>query len=464
MDSYRDAYMACDLSSISWGILSEVVGMLMAGFAKMDITPPINVWLSGYAARTSPAVGIHDELHAAALVLDDGKRKAAIVALDLIGLDFELVDAMRKLASEWCGIDGDALIINCSHTHSGPAALPLRAMGDVNEAYVKMLPMKVATAVKLAGDNLKPARVLLGVCEGAVGINRRERKPNGSIQLGRNPQGPIDPNVYVLRIEDCDGNVMGMVVHHAAHPVVLGPNNLLVSADYPGVAMRVIEMAFGNGAIAMFLQGCCGNINALYHGGTFADCKRVGMALAGTAIRAFSFASEVEAEPIAIRRRTLQLPLMPPPSTSELKKTMRMYRKELREAKLSGNKARERVAEAMLNWANTIAQLSRSRRSDMTKPFEMIALRIGEVAVIGLSGEVFVEYALNIRSASPFKETFVLGYTNGCIGYVPTESAYIEGGYEVDVAYKYYGTLMLSPECEQLILSEAKHMLFDLAS
>jgi len=438
--------------------------MLHAGFASVDITPPVNVWLSGYAARTSPAIGIHDNLRATALVLSSDGQKAAIVALDLIGLDFATVDAIRKLVSDWVGISGEALIINCSHTHSGPSVYLLRAMGDINKPYIETILMKVATAVKLANDNLKPAKILLGVCEGAVGINRRERKPNGSIQIGRNPEGPIDPNVYVLRVEDENGAVMGIVVHHAAHAVVLGPSNLHVSADYPGVAVRVIERVFGNGAVAMFLQGCCGNINAIREKGTFEECERVGMALAGAALRAASFANEIEPTPIAAQRCTLQLPLMPPPPVDELRGMMRSYRKDLNEARRSKDRVRENVTTAMLNWAERAIKMARSRKTSFMQPFEMSALRIGDVAIIGLSGEVFVEYALSIRSSSPFKETLVLGYTNGCIGYVPTSSAYEEGGYEVDVAYKYYGTLMLAPDCERLILDKAKSLLSELSA
>ncbi|MFA4043880.1 MAG: hypothetical protein HZRFUVUK_000659 [Candidatus Fervidibacterota bacterium] len=436
--------------------------MVYAGFAKVDITPPVNVWLSGYAARTSPAVGIHDELYARALVLSDGERKAAVVSLDLIGLDFELVDATRALVSDWVGINGEALLLNCSHTHSGPSVTALRAMGDVNKAYVQLLPMKIATAVKLASERMRGAKVLLGVCEGAVGINRRERKPNGSIQLGKNPQGVIDPNVYVLRFDGEDGRTLGIVMHHAAHSVVLGPSNLHVSADYPGVAVRAVESVLGGNAMAMFLQGCCGNINALRERQTFDECEMVGIAFAGTALRAFAFAQEIEPLPLMSMRRILQLPLAPPP-VEEIERTLEVYSKELDEARRTGNKVKERIATAMLSWAEKAKESLASGCEQSTQPFDVTILRMGDVAIVGLSGEVFIEYALNIRKASPFKETFVLGYTNGCIGYVPTESAFPEGGYEVDTAYKYYGTFMLSPKCEQLILSEVNAMLNELA-
>jgi len=436
--------------------------MLHVGFAKVDITPPMNVWLSGYAARTSPAIGIHDELHACALVMSDGERKAAVVSLDLIGLDFELVDTTRALVSDWVGIDNDALLLNCSHTHSGPSVSSLRAMGDVNKAYVQLLPMKIATAVKLASEQMRPAKVLLGICEGAVGMNRRERKPNGSIQLGKNPEGVIDPNVYVLRFDGEDGKTLGLVMHHAAHPVVLGPSNLLVSADYPGVAVRAVESVLGGNVTAMFLQGCCGNINALRERQTFDECEMVGIAFAGAVLRAFAFAQEIKPLPLLSKRQMLQLPLTPPPM-EEVERTLDVYSKELNEARQAGNEAKERIASAMLSWAEKAKESLASGCEQRMQPFDVTILRLGEIAIVGLSGEVFIEYALNIRKASPFKETLVLGYTNGCIGYVPTESAFSEGGYEVDTAYKYYGTFMLSPKCEQIILSEVKTMLDELA-
>ncbi|HID06985.1 MAG TPA: hypothetical protein EYP10_07525, partial [Armatimonadetes bacterium] len=417
--------------------------MLEGGLASVNITPPIEVWMSGFAGRPSPAKSVHDELLVKALVLSDGESKVAIVGMDLLGLDFDIVEQVRTLVREWTGIPADALLLNTSHTHSGPSVGPLRSMGDAHQAYVQLLPAKIATAVKLACERLKPITMRYGVAEGAIGINRRERKPDGSMQLGKNPAGAIDPNVYVLRIDAGDGDTIGLVFHHAAHPVVLGASNVAISADYPGVTARALERAFGNGVLAMFLQGCCGNINALRVGGTFEECERLGRALAGVAMRAAALAEPVETMPIRVHREVVQLPLLPPPSVEEAQKLVEAHRKALQEAERANNEVKARIERGMVQWAEGVYELARSGRTDLHQPFEICVIRIGDVAFVGLSGEVFIEYAQSIQAQSPIGKTMVLGYTNGCIGYVPTAIAYSEGGYEVETAYKYYATLMI---------------------
>lgn len=265
-------------------------------------------------------------------------------------------------------------------------------------------------------------------------------------------------------MDDGDGKIIGVVFHHAAHPVVLGANNVAISADYPGVTARVLERALGDGGLAMFLQGCCGNINALRVGGTFEECERLGRALAGAAMRAAALAEPVETTPIRVHREVIQLPLLPPPSVEEAQKLVEAHRKALHEAEQAGNAVRARVERGMVRWAEDVYELARSGRTDLHQPFEISVIRVGDVAFVGLSGEVFIEYAQSIQAQSPIGKTMVLGYTNGCIGYVPTAAAYSEGGYEVETAYKYYGTLMIAPESERIIIDAALRILREIAA
>ncbi|MFA0749397.1 neutral/alkaline non-lysosomal ceramidase N-terminal domain-containing protein, partial [Fervidibacter sp.] len=135
------------------------------GFGEVDITPPIGVWLTGFAARTKPCDDIHDPLSARALVLENGQgQRAAILALDLIALTDEQVATIRQLVREWTGIQPQNLLINCSHTHSAPAIgqLAPSSMGIADPVYLDLMVRKAATAVKLACDNLLDAKLFFG--------------------------------------------------------------------------------------------------------------------------------------------------------------------------------------------------------------------------------------------------------------------------------------------------------------
>ena len=229
---------------------------LKAGMAKTVITPPVGTQLSGYGGRTDPSTEVLDDLYAKALVFDDGNERIALVVCDIIGFRIDMVNEMRAIIQQQTGIKPDNIMITCTHTHSGPN------LRSADSAYVESLKLHVAGAVAAAANSMKEARVGAARGECHVGANRRHpNSPSGPYNLYKYPDGIMDPTVMVLRVEDTAGNIIGLVTNHAGHPVAWGSRELGISRDYPGFAIDVLEKVWGDDVVAIFLQGCCGDLN-----------------------------------------------------------------------------------------------------------------------------------------------------------------------------------------------------------
>ncbi len=426
--------------------------MLKAGWSAIEITPPAGIDLSGFGGRAGPNAGVHDPLFAKAICLTDGAARIALITADLVGLDADSVADVRAQVARQLGAEAPALMVACSHTHSGPATPCLPFIGDPDPRYVSELKARLARVVVEASGRLKEAEVAVGQTEALVGINRRQRMTDGSIALGRDEAGTVAPYVDVVGFRSVDGTAL--LFSHAAHPVTLGGDNLLVSADWPGYAQRFIEAEYGGKCLALFAQGCCGNINSDPRG-SFDVAEQQGRRIADAVLGARDDLTPLADGAVAGTSVVLQLPLQDPPSEADARAMLEAAARDLAAGEGTDNYGARKAKVGMVDWAQRILALARAGKTDLTRPFEVQALRLGDVAMVGLPGEVFVEYQHQIKACSPFAHTLVFGYTNGNIGYVPTASAFPEGGYEVDGAIRYYGDTMLMPDCERLVVGAA---------
>lgn len=428
---------------------------LKAAVCETSITPPVGVWLAGFAGRSSGCIGIHDELYARALVLDDGLSLACIVSMDLIALDFDLVEMIRDGISRKVGIPPERIVLNCSHTHSGPGTRTFRTMGERDELYCNIMARKLVGAVQQAADMLEPVHLRWGRAPVQIGINRRERRGEQTV-IGQNPKGFVQPYVDVLRVDREDGNPLAVLFAYATHPVVLGGQNLWVTADYPGAACDFLRRV-GMGT-PMFLQGCAGNINPVHAGATFAHARKLGEILGAAVVVASHLSEPVDGVPLSGTLRTVQIPYVFP-SPEEAQQHLRQAEEELRRAEEEGASLGALMwRRDMFRWAQDLV-LAVERGEPKTMPFEIQCLRLGDIRLLAFPAEMFVQYALDFERQSPTKPTVTLGYSNGCWGYIPTAADYAIGGYEVDMAYRYYGTLMVSSDCERLIREEVYGLL-----
>jgi hypothetical protein len=430
--------------------------------ARRIITPPKGVYQIGYGDRTKGNIGVHDDLTATALVLDDGRTRIAIVALDMLTINEFIVDRVRARLTP------TEVLLCCSHTHSGPIAYADEKSSRLNREYIDSLVNNIAEAVKEAQSNLKPAHIEYSLGEGNVGINRREKMPDGHMEIGRNPNGARDKSVQVLSVFADSPLPVGegagvrerlaTVVNYACHGTVLGPDNLLISADWIGVMRKKVEEELGG--LAMFIQGAAANINPDMYwddAQAFAMVEEQGLGVAEAVLAAIkSGAEKMRDLPIQIERIEAWMPTETRAITSHPPKN---YGKPLLAmAKLPGFMAIfvDMLLKQRYPWKSVIE----ARDGFWSVPMRISVLRIGDLALVTYGAETFTEIGMKVKSASPAAHTLFASISNGCISYLHTEESHAEGGYEVDVAplaYRYPGRLQAG--CEQIALRSTNNLL-----
>ncbi len=427
------------------------------GTAEIDVTPPVGMRMGGFGGRTHGAVGIHDPLRSKAIAISDGDAAALIITNDILNVSYEFMDELNAEIGKRCGLAAEQVLVNTSHTHSGPLMQGIGGMGDTDSVYPAVLIQKLGGLAEMALNDMQPARVTSHTGPLQVGINRRERTEDGII-LGRRPEGIVDKSVEVLRCADENGRLVAIWFAHAAHGVTLGGNNYYFSADWMGYAQRVLEQVYPDTLVA-YAQGCCGNINSDPVGGTFEDARRLGTRAAGGTMMALETEGVELSGPVRCAKVSEQVPQKDPPPVAELDQQLAQHDQMLTDARAAGDVAQVQNAAALIAWAQMLRELAAAGATEHTMRFDISAVTIGQHAIVGLAGEVFFEYAVNIAERSPFERTTVLGTTNGCISYLPTAEEIPLGGYEVDSSMRYYRQLWLKPECEQVVLAEAEKLL-----
>lgn len=294
------------LSLAAPGLAQELT--LRAGVARADITPSTLGPMYGYSnRRCGPANGTHDPLSAKALVLEIGDTRMAIVTLDLGRIASQTL--FKRVADE---LRIPLLLLSASHTHSAPA------YGE-ESPYHAEVEQKIFDAVKQASQTMFAARLSVGRGSLQLGYNRLLLRDDGRARalfdnLDRIPHGPVDPEFQLLQVSDLNGGAKALLIHYAAHAVVLGPTSCKYSADYPGVLQAGVEAGIP-GVQAMFVQGGAGDINPLFQGRTgneeadFTTMRKMGEAFAAAVVHAAKRVRPTGTimSPIAHKQQTLTL-------------------------------------------------------------------------------------------------------------------------------------------------------------
>jgi Neutral/alkaline non-lysosomal ceramidase, N-terminal len=410
--------------------------------------------------------GVDADLWATALVVDDGVTTVTWIDLDLVLISRRESDAIREAVAAALDIPANAVRVSVTHNHAGPppSAWNWTSQGQAAlDGYYALLPEYAAGAARMARASLRPARVAAGSGESRVAMNRREIAPDGRMVTGVNPDGLIDPQVFVLRIDDAEGGPLAAVVGYTMHPTTLGPSNRLISPDWPGHLKRTVEAI--TGATCLFAQGATGNIGpgpdgftddvgVVHRLGKQVGCEaaRVYLGLllptvryrhervweSGAPLGKWTQVPIPDAEPVVrILARDIMLPLITQPAASDAQASV-----EEAQRRLDALNKKERVAPVVEIEAATFAvkranmTLSRVQTygGRRTFPVELHLLRIGPVVLAGIEGEPFAEIGQQIKAGSPWSSTWFGGYTGGWAGYIPTPDAYLQGGYEVDTS------------------------------
>jgi neutral ceramidase len=428
---------------------------LLAGVARRDITPPKGIYQIGYGDRTKGNIGTHDNLTATALVLGDGMKRIAIVSLDMLTINEFIVDRVRiRLAPT-------ETLLCCSHTHSGPIAYADGRSPRKNLEYINALVDHIVDSVQEAGSDLQPARLEFSQGEANVGINRREKMADGRMEIGRNPTGVRDKSVQVVSIfrdTNTGGRRLATLVNYACHGTVLGPDNLLISADWIGAMRQKVETELGG--LVLFLQGATANINPDMYwedARAFEKVSEQGASVANAVLTAIRQSSDrMRTAPLEIERVEAWMPTETPVTTSRPPKK---YAKPLLAmADMPGFMAV--FADILLNQRYPWKPVIEARDGFWSVPMRINAVRMGDLALVTFGAETFTEIGMRVKAASPSAHTLFASITDGCISYLHTEDSHTEGGYEVDVAplaYRYPGRLQA--KCEQIALGATQTIL-----
>ncbi len=418
--------------------------MYYAGSCSTDITPPVGYLLQGHSARKQPSQMVHDPLYLKALTISDGRERVALITSDLVYFDKNLTTAIKDGIAQRTGLPVARIMLTAAHTHTGPFTFSSKANDErLLPDYLALLVKKAVGAVMEAIQREAPATLRWGTGRVNIGaINRRSKDSQGRFQMAPNPDRPVDPQVTALAVCDSAGRPRTILCNYTCHPTVLATDIYQISADYPGVTQRVLQQMYP-GAMAMFTNGCCGDVRPAiidpatgeFKGGSFADTERMGHTLAGTVIAALEQGEELPAGKVAGRLLSLELPLdqsLLPTDPGRLEHAYQTHQSSQTSHDGSGLEAwRDHWKERLAAGAPVPAAVL----------MDIQALHVGPARVAGIAGETMVEIGLRIKDGAAARKHKLLlcGDANGVVGYLPTTAALSEGGYETNsFIHKFY--------------------------
>jgi neutral ceramidase len=417
-----------------------------AGIAQVNITPRQPLFMSGYGNRNKPFERVEADLFAHAVVLEDTTgRRAALVTSDILGLPASVAEPICERIQRSTGLKRDQILLNSVHTHTGPMisldssereGLPGPEARKVAE-YTRALQDRIVEVVEAAVKKLEPARLSLGSGVAPFVMNRREFTPNGVI-LGVNPRGPADRSVPVLRIDGTDGKPRAVLFGAAVHNTTLGGDCYEICGDYSGFAQQYVRARYP-GAYAMFMLGCAGDANPYPRGG-MAIAREHGDTLGKEVCRVLDGKLQPVRGPLRTAFGKAELPLQAPPGRAELEKQQ------------AERGWRAGVARQMLT------ALDRGETLPRTYAAPLAVWQLGEdLTLVGLSGDVVVDYVYRIEQALGPNRLWIAAYCNDVFGYLPSARVLQEGGYETRGLYS-GGLGYFAPEAEDVVVRKVREL------
>jgi len=403
----------CELS------FAQASNVFHTGAALVDITPPEDAGfqMRGFSARTEGFTGILDPIHVRTIVMDDGSRQAAIVAVDLSATTHQMWDRMSKRIEAETGIKPEHLLIGATHTHSAPlifnddgwgTSTPQRTeraeqLSDKLEEYNNEVADKIVESVKQAQAALTPARIGVGRGYADVNINRVARTASGGYWIGQNPDGISDKTLHVVRFEDLKGEPLAILVNYSVHAVVAGSQSLLVTGDLPGATSLVVEEHYGNDVVVPWTSAAAGEQNPIYavlddpHGGRIDPLNVMGQILGEETIRVAD----------NIGRMTNRVAIQ-------------------------GGQKVVSVSGKEQNAYSPTAEYTFVEADPLD--IRLSVLRVGPVVFGCVSGEVLTRIGKRFKNESPFSNSMMITHCNGASGYIPDDKAYEKPSYEITVS------------------------------
>jgi hypothetical protein len=421
--------------------------VLQAGISKIDITPTENLYLGGYAdsGRIGSSDGVYGKIYIRALVLDDDINRIVFIEADIVSLPPEDYVPVKKFISSKTGIPFQNIMLGCVHNHSAPYP----DERNKNSNWSMQLNNKFVSVVKNAIADLEPVKFGGGTGKSNIGMNRRKKmedttsyisfdennasqsygkyktdKPvkihemEGVCRLGNNPNGSIDDEVGILRIDKISGKPKAVFVNYACHGTSLGCRNNKISPEWNGHMLEYIEKEI-TGVTGIFVQGAAGDINPRFVGGldgyidNLEKTKELGYEIGKVVVKVFSDINT--AQPVAAQIKLVHKDITCP----------------------------RKYAAVVENFRNTTIDVPTS------------AIKIDQFAWVTFPGELFHEIGQDIKTITHSRYSFIVGYCNGDVGYLPTQQAHSEGGYEP-------WATQFDPVTEKIFMKEVEKMLLSL--
>ncbi len=388
-------------------------GSFRAACVKVDITPSTPQWMRGYAPRKSS--GVHDKIYHRIVAMDDGTTQFFLVSTDACSFSPSFYDRMCRELHHRTGIRPEQIWWSATHTHAAPhigpqdlAQLFSKTLGDRfsidhDVDHWERVKQVLIEGIQQAQSRLEPATLGIGTGQSQANINRRGTNAKGRSVLGTDPDGPVDRQIGLIRLQRPDGSLIALVANYAIHGTVLGGRNTLISGDVQGIVAEYVERK--TGAPMLFINGAEGNVAPIY------------------SVRKDFASSHIKEFEALLGDKILAANDSIPSTTGEVSLGL-------------GKTVIETPRRAGMNWTDELAEYA-SVAQDGT-PLVRVpvrSLRINRETVIWAAPlELFCEIAMNVREASPFPNTFYFGLTNGSLLYLPTKKAFSEGGYEPSVS------------------------------
>lgn len=437
----------CTILFSGWILTAVAEIPFQAGVAKVTITPPFDMWMSGYGSRNKPSEGKVQDLYAKALALDDRDgNRVVLLTSDLIGFPADLSERVAAQVQRKTGLPRSALMLTSSHTHCGPVVgKNLETMYDLSDEqwdrvvrYADDLEQKLVRVICQSLNNMRPAHLFRGVGSAGFAVNRREYTLDG-VRIGVNPIGPVDHDVPVLKVVDRRGRLKAIVFGYACHNTTLSFYQFC--GDYAGYAQEYLDEQYPN-AVALFYSGCGGDINP-YPRRTLDHAKAHGRELGQAVQKVLSGPMTEFKARIAASYLEIDLPLTPAPSRAQLKEQLQ-----------DSNGYIQRRAKSLLT------RLDEEGSIPETYSYPIQVWTIGKnFHLVALAGEVVVDYSLRLKYELGRDRVWTIAYANDVPAYIPSLRVLREGGYEADQSMIYYGLHgPWAPQVEEMIF-ETVHKL-----
>ena len=364
---------------------------LKLGVSQVNITPEKPVMMGGYGGRKTPSTGVHDDIFASAFYFSGQKNDVLLITADVCAFSTELVDDLKKSISAKTGIAGKNIMITAVHNHGGPFIDRYKkAVPESTAEYTRGLKEKLVNLATDASKKSVPFRMGVGKGTCNWNINRRAEFANGKIELNKNPDGPVDHDLVVVKFEDLNNKTLAVLLNWPCHATTMGGDNYQITGDWPGATARYIKKDVGNDIVVGVTAGASADICPIYTRANFSEVEAIGYHVGKEACKAL-------AQIITLPVKTVQ------------------------------------VQNAVMSFPRKVRSKNNSPQDSLENGFDpkiwLTSFKIGDLVLSGISGELMTEMGMEVKKQSPYPATVILAHCNGRSGYICTDKA--KGGYEV---------------------------------